>query len=450
LTLRKGGRFFNIVYCIWEPHYLCAFVKTACMKVFKFGGASVDSVSRIRMLPSILNDYGSEKLLIVISAMGKTTNALEKVVDSFYAGDKAKTLHLFQEIKQHHLQVAESLGVHEDKSFQHQMGDIFTEVEWLLHDRPVRTFDYYYDQIVCVGELLSTSIVSHFLTAAGVPNQWVDVRDIFATDDQFRAAGILWEKTNDRIQEKIVPLFNETMIVLTQGFIGSTDANESTTLGREGSDYSAAIFANGLQAESLTIWKDVEGVMNADPKAFPDARLIAELGYDEVIEMAFYGAQVIHPKTIKPLQNKNIPLYVKCFLDPKKPGTLIHDQHMTDLPPIIVLKENQVLVHLRSKDYSFVGEAGTARLYHILSDLHIQANLLQTGAVILQVCLDHQPEKIEKLAEEASPFFDVEMEKGLTLLTIRHHQQDLLEKIIRGRKVVLQQWSPETVQTLMY
>jgi aspartate kinase len=205
-----------------------------------------------------------------------------------------------------------------------------------------------------------------------------------------------------------------------------------------------------LEADSLTIWKDVEGVMNADPKAFPDARFIREMGYDEVIEMAFYGAQVIHPKTIKPLQNKNIPLHVKCFLNPDLPGTLIHSKHISSLPPIIVLKQNQVLLHLRSKDYSFVGEEGTARLYNMLTGLHIQANLLQTGAVILQVCADDIPDKIDKLADEASVFFDVEVEKGLTLLTIRHYQQELLDKLIRGKKIVLQQWSPETVQTLMY
>jgi aspartate kinase len=299
------------------------------------------------------------------------------------------------------------------------------------------------------GELLSTSIVSNFLFAEGIQNQWVDVRDVFATDDQFRAANIEWDKTKTLVPELILPLFKETDIILTQGFIGSTDSNESTTLGREGSDYSAAIFANLLEAGSLTIWKDVEGVMNADPKAFPEAQYIRELGYDEVIEMAFYGAQVIHPKTIKPLQNKSIPLYVKCFLDPKLPGTLIHSKHISSLPPIIVLKQNQSLIHFRSKDYSFVGEEGTASLYNMLSSLHIQANLLQTGAVILQVCTDNIPEKIENLALEASGIFDVQIENGLTLLTVRHYQKESLEKLIQGRMVVLQQWSPETVQTLM-
>ena len=419
------------------------------MKVFKFGGASVDSVSRIRRLPAILNNYDSEKLLIVISAMGKTTNALEKVAEAFYSRDLPKALEQFGNIKQEHLEIAETLGASDNSRLLQRMGDVFTEVEWLLHDRPTRAFNYYYDQIVCIGELLSTTIISHYLQTSGISNQWVDVRDIFATDDQFQDANINWEITSTRLRDQILPLFGKTKIVLTQGFIGSTGANESTTLGREGSDYSAAIFANLLDAESLTIWKDVEGVMNADPKAFPDAIYIRELGYEEVIEMAFYGAQVIHPKTIKPLQNKNIPLHVKCFLDPDLPGTLIHSKHITNLPPIIVLKQNQVLIHLSSRDFSFVGEEGTARLYNMLSEFHIQANLLQTGAVILQVCTDNIPDKIEKLAHEASELFDVQVENGLTLLTIRHYQKELLEKLIRGRKIVLQQWSLDTVQTLM-
>jgi aspartate kinase len=420
------------------------------MKVFKFGGASVNSVERIRKLPGILNNFKSEKLLIVVSAMGKTTNALEKVAEAFYAGDTVNALELFGQIKQNHQDIAENLGIGSNNAFRSRMNDFFTEVEWLLHDNPVRPFNYYYDQIVCVGELLSTSIACDFLLTSGFKVQWVDVRDVFATNDQFRAADIDWEKTKTRVEELILPVLNEIQIVLTQGFIGATDANESTTLGREGSDYSAAIFANLLDAGSLTIWKDVEGVMNADPKAFPDARYIKELGYDELIEMAFYGAQVIHPKTIKPLQNKRIPLHVKCFLDPDLPGTLIHANHITGLPPVIVLKQNQALIHLRSRDYSFVGEEGTGNLYKILTELHIQANLLQTGAVILQVCTDYIPDKIEKLAWEASRIFDVEVEKGLTLLTIRHYQTELVDKLIAGRKVVLQQWSPETVQTLMY
>ena len=420
------------------------------MKVFKFGGASVDSVSRILNLPDILMKYESEKLLIVISAMGKTTNALEKVAEAYFNGKPEKALELFDNIKENHKKIADALEISGNKILQQRLTDIYTEVEWLLHDKPVRSFNYYYDQIVCIGELLSTAIISQYLNLCGINNQWTDVRDIFSTDEQFRTANIDWDKTNNQLREFILPVLNEETIILTQGFIGSTDANESTTLGREGSDYSAAIFANMLDAESLTIWKDVEGVMNADPKAFPDAQYISELGYDEVIEMAFYGAQVIHPKTIKPLQNKGIPLHVKCFLDPGLPGTLIHAKHISGLPPIIVLKQNQTLMHLRSNDYSFVGEEGMARLCNLLSKLHIQANLLQTGAVILQVCADDEPEKIENLAQEASLYFDVEVEKGLTLLTMRHYRKDLMDNLTNGKKIVLQQWSEETVQTLMH
>jgi aspartate kinase len=419
------------------------------MEVFKFGGASVDSVSRIQNLATILKDFKSEKLLIVISAIGKTTNALEKVAESYYSGDTQKALSLFGSIKEQHTQIAESLNMAGNDLLQQRMGDFFTEVEWLLHDRPTRQFNYYYDQIVCIGELLSTAIISEFLIVSGITNRWIDVRDIFSTDDQFKAAEIIWEKTTTRISEFVVPLLDESGFIITQGFIGSTDANESTTLGREGSDYSAAIFANLLNASGLTIWKDVEGVMNADPKLFPDASHIRELGYDEVIEMAFYGAQVIHPKTIKPLQNKNIPLYVKCFQDQHLPGTIIHSKQVADLPPIIVIKQNQVLMHFHTRDYSFVGEQGTATLYNMLSDLHIQANLVQTGAVSLQLCVDDLPEKIEKLSHEASHYFIVIVEKGLTLLTVRHYKIELLARIINDRKIVLQQWSNQTVQTLI-
>jgi aspartate kinase len=300
-----------------------------------------------------------------------------------------------------------------------------------------------------VGELLSTAIVSAYLNEAGLPTQWVDVRDIFRTDDNFRDAVIDWEYTSQRVQEDIIPLFQHSNIVLTQGFIGSTDENESTTLGREGSDYSAAVFANLLNAESQTIWKDVEGVMNADPKQFPEAQFIAELNYEEVIEMAYYGAQVIHPKTIKPLQNKGIPLLVKCFLDKDLPGTVIHNKKVHGLPPIIVMKKDQALLTLQSRDFSFVGEKPVADLYQLFSDIKIKPNLIQTGAVSIQVCLDDKPDKIQKLALDASDFFEVQVEKGLTLLTVRHYQEELLQKLTNGHSIKLKQQSPETVQVLM-
>jgi len=419
------------------------------MRVFKFGGASVNSIERIQNVKSILNSYPNQPLLVVISAIGKTTNALEKVVEAFYAGNKEEALQLFSAIKQSHLNTLKYLCTLNWKKAEEQLNNFFTEVEWLLHDKPVREFDYYYDQVVCVGELLSTAIVSNYLDESGLPNQWLDVRDIFRTDDNFRDASIDWEFTQDKVDKNVKSLFANHSIVITQGFIGSTDENESTTLGREGSDYTAAVFANMLDATDQTIWKDVEGVMNADPKQFPDAEVIAELNYDEVIEMAYYGAQVIHPKTIKPLQNKGIPLQVKCFLDATLPGTIIHDQGLKNLPPIIVIKQNQVLLHLHSRDFSFVGEKPVASLYHLFEEVRIRPNLIQSGAVSLQVCFDDRIEKLEKLALAASEIFDVQLEKELSLLTIRHYRDDVLKKLTAGKTIVLRQQSPETVQVLM-
>ncbi|HVU97840.1 MAG TPA: aspartate kinase [Puia sp.] len=420
------------------------------MQIFKFGGASVNSVDRIRQVPVILRQFAGEKILVVISAMGKTTNALEKVAEAFYAGHPAEALQLFAQIKEQHLTTAKYLLVKNYLACEAQLKDFFTEAEWLLHDKPVRDFDYYYDQLVCIGELLSTSIMSAYLAESGIGNQWIDVRDIFRTDANFRDAAIDWDVTDRKVREDVLPLFAEDDLIVTQGFIGATSDNESTTLGREGSDYTAAVFANLLNAESQTIWKDVEGVMNADPKQFPDARLIRELNYDEVIEMAYYGAQVIHPKTIKPLQNKGIPLYVKCFLDPSLPGTVIHNKSLKGLPPIIVLKQDQVQVQLHSKDFSFVGETGTARLYDLFGQLRVKPNLIQSGAVSIRVCLDDRPARIQRLALAAADLFDVQVERGLTLLTIRHYNGEVLQRLTAGRQEVLRQQTPETVQILMH
>jgi aspartate kinase len=419
------------------------------MKIFKFGGASVSTVERVRRLPAILREYSGEKVLVVVSAMGKTTNALEKVAEAFYNGHTEEALQLFRQVKESHLTTAKYLLVQNWLAAESQLLDFFTEVEWLLHDKPLKEYDYYYDQIVCCGELLSTSIVAAFLAESGIGNQWIDVRDVLRTDDNFRDAAIDWPFSEKKARQDLLPLFDDADIVITQGFIGATSENESTTLGREGSDYTAAIFAAMLEADGLTIWKDVEGVMNADPKQFPDALLLGELNYDEVIEMAYYGAQVIHPKTIKPLQNHDIPLFVKCFLDPSLPGTVIHNKTLKGLPPIIVLKQAQVLAHLHSLDFSFVGESGTANLYQLFNRIRVKPNLMQTGAVTLQVCLDDRPDKIEKLALAASDLFDVQIEKGLTLLTIRHYNDSILGKMTEGKMVVLRQQTPETVQVLM-
>lgn len=418
------------------------------MRVFKFGGASINSVDRINNLAAILKENNQTPLLVVISAMGKTTNALEKVVDAFYNKETEVALSLFSDIKKQHVELATEILKPNDANCHEHLNDFFTEVEWLLHDKPVREYDYYYDQIVSVGELMSTSIIAHFLNSKKINTYWFDVRDILRTDNNFRDAIVDWDETEKNILKNISPLLKKNHIVLTQGYIGSTTDNENTTLGREGSDFSAAIFANILNAENVTIWKDVEAVMSADPKEFPDAYILAELSFEEVIEMAFYGAQVIHPKTIKPLQNKKIPLYVKCFLNPQLKGTIIHSVTGLKLPPIIVNKEDQVLISIKSKDFSFISGKPFSKLLHLLEDLKIKPNLIQTKAISLEICLDDKPEKIEHLALMCSNDFDVTVEKNMSLLTIRHYNLEVFEKMTKGKEIILTQRTKENLQII--
>ena len=419
------------------------------MKVFKFGGASINNFERIQNLANILKIYSGEKILIVISAMGKITNALEKVSEEFYSGKKEEALLLFEKVKQNHLTVLKYAVTQRWEPATIELQNFFTEVQWLLHDKPVKEYSYYYDQIVCTGELLSTTILSFYLNEEKIFNKWIDVRDVLRTDDTFRDAIVDWTVTRKNIEEKLLPLFNETNLIITQGFIGSTDENESTTLGREGSDYTAAVFANILNAESVTIWKDVDGVMNADPKDFADAVPIGYLGYKEVIEMAYYGAQVIHPKTIKPLQNKNIPLYVKSFLDQQLPGTVITGKNARNLPPIVVYKHNQVLITLESKDFSFVEGKPVNTLNEIMNQLKIKPNLTQNAAISLFICVDDIQRKTEEIAIQCTEIFDVQMEKNLTLLTIRHYTVEFIQKLTQNKKIVLEQKTADTIQLLM-
>jgi len=381
--------------------------------------------------------------------MGKTTNALESVVNSFYAGRNEEALQLFQRIKSSHLDLLKYLTVLHWQKAEYQLKDFFTEIEWLLNDKPVRSYDYYYDQIVCCGELLSSSILKNYLEELKVNATWLDVRDVIRTDNNFRDASINWEYTKKRIHESVSPLFDQFDIVVTQGFIGATDENESTTLGREGSDYTAAIFANILNGESVTIWKDVDAVMSSDPKKDKEASIIQALSYTEVIEMAYYGAQVIHPKTIKPLQNKNIPLFVKSFLNPNLPGTTISKDISRHLPPIIVIKENQVLIKFKSKDFSFIEDKPIFQLHEIFNRVKAKPNLTQNTAITLLCCFDDHEEKINQLALAASDIFDVEVERYLTLLTIRHYKQETIKKNCVDKEILLEQKTPDTIQIIM-
>lgn len=419
------------------------------MKVFKFGGASISTTDRIEQTAQLLSAHQGESLIIVVSAMGKTTNALEKVVDAFTAGEQAQALQLFEQVKAQHLKIAKYLLVKNYLAASDAMLNFFTEVEWLLYDRPVRGYDYYYDQIVCVGELLATTLVSAFWNEKGIANTWIDVRDVLRTDQHFRDANIDWKTTQEKAVQYFLPVLQKGEHIVTQGFVGATDDNESTTLGREGSDYSAAIFAHVLQAESLTIWKDVPAVMNADPKSYPEAVALPQLDYNEVIEMAYYGAQVIHPKTIKPLQNKGIPLYVKSFIDPNSVGTIIHNKHVSALPPIIVRKDHQILLTLQSTDYSFVGEAPLAALYQVFAQHNIRPNITQNGAIQFLCCIDDRQDYIDLIVQHMSGYFDIQIEKGLSLLTLRHGNDDLLATLTQGQEMVLKQASSQTIQILL-
>lgn len=419
------------------------------MRVYKFGGASINNIERIQNTAGIIKNDADKKLLIVISAMGKTTNALEKIAEAYFESRKDDALALFEQVKQSHLDIVKYLLVLNWKAAEDQLKEFFTEIEWMLHDKPVRSYDYYYDQIVCCGELFSTCIVAHYLNEQKANVKWMDVRDIVRTDNNFRDAGVDFDFTSKKINKAILPLFSDHDIVITQGFIGSTDENESTTLGREGSDYTAAIFANILNAEGLTIWKDVPSVMNADPKLFPEAVSMPSLNYTEVIEMAYYGAQVIHPKTIKPLQNKNIPLFVKSFLDTSLPGTTINADLAKALPPVIVLKKKQVMIQFRSRDFSFIEGKPVEQLHNIFKQIKLQPNLSQNTAISLICCFDDLGERTDQIAQEASQYFDVDMEKDLSLLTIRHYDQPTIAKFTEGKNIILEQRTPVTMQAIV-
>lgn len=419
------------------------------MKVYKFGGASISNFERIQNVARILKEHKDEPILIVISAMGKITNALEKVVDAFYEGRKEDAFHLFEKVKNHHLtQLKYLVTLHWEKA-TNELQNIFAKVESILDVSPEKEYNYYYDQIVCAGELLSSILLSYYLNEQHLPNQWTDVRNLIKTDNTFRDAKIDWDLTSETVQKSLLPFFGNRNFVITQGFIAGTVENESTTLGREGSDYTAAVFAKTLKAENVTIWKDVEGVMNADPREFSNAQVLPQLSYKEVIEMSYYGAQVIHPKTIKPLQNEKIPLFVKSFLDPDLPGTIINQKHSPNLPPMMVYKRNQVLLTLQSLDYSFVEGEPINVLHTILDEVKLKPNLTQNTAISLLICVDDINEKIEDIAVKASEYFDVQIQRNLTLITIRHYTPEIIIEMAAGKEIILEQKTVETVQMVV-
>jgi len=407
------------------------------MQVFKFGGASIKDAASVKNVASILQQYQDQSLVIVVSAMGKTTNALEAVVAA-HAKQTGEAQTLYDAFKEQHYAIMRELFEANDEVFT-TVNDTFVEGDWVLEEKPSENYDYMYDQIVCMGELVSSKIVTAYLNKIGLKTQWLDARDVVSTDNTYREGWVNWDKTKANALKIAKPMLDKGGFVLTQGFIGSTSENFTTTLGREGSDYSAAIFSHCLDATAMTIWKDVPGVLNADPRMFDNTIKLDRLSYREAIEMTYYGAQVIHPKTIKPLQNKNIPFFVKSFLDPKAPGTEISSDTEENYPPIVVVEKNQALLHISTLDYSFVAEHHMARLFAKAADLRIFVNMMQNTAVSFTICVTNVPDRIEKFSKDVSDEFKVKTEQGLELITIRHYTEETIANLKKGKIILFEE-----------
>lgn len=416
-------------------------------KVFKFGGASLKDANAVRNVASILQNYKSQPLLIVVSAMGKTTNALEKVVEA-HAAHSGKAFDLLNVVKENHYRLMQQLFDKNDEVFL-QVNDTFVEAEWVLEEEPHEDYDYMYDQLVSVGELVSSKIVSAFLNKKNLPTKWLDARDIIQTDNLYRAAWVNWEETQERANSIAKPMVGNENYVLTQGFIGSTSENFTTTLGREGSDYTAAIFSFCLDAESMSIWKDVPGVLTADPRLFDNVTKLDRLSYREAIEMTYYGAKVIHPKTIKPLQNKSIPLYVKSFINPSGEGTYISDDVEDNYPPMIAVERNQALLYISTKDFSFVAEKHLRYLFGQIADYRMPVNMMQNTAISFAVCVTDADRRVERFMKSIEENYNVKVDRGLELITIRHYNKDILSEMKKGKMVLLEEHIRKTVQIVV-
>lgn len=420
------------------------------MQVYKFGGASIATPERMAALMPIIQQ-APQPVILVVSALGKTTNALEAIVTEACKGHKQKAREMAATLEQQHLDYARSLL---DEKFhaaaEQALNVFFTELQWAADDADAAKYDYSYDQIVCMGELLSTRIFAFYLQQQGMNFEWADVRDMIRTDETYRDARVDWAYSEAQVQQQLGSKLQKGISIITQGFIGATADNASVTLGREGSDYTAAMLAAMLSAESVTIWKDVEGLQNADPKQFPNTVKIEAITYHEVIEMAYYGAQVIHPKTIKPLQNNNIPLYVRCFLNKDLKGTVIQNEVSSIFyPPLIVLKQKQILLQVTARDFSFITEDKLSELYHIFHRLKIKINLIQNAAISFVACIDHREEQIQALAAELEQDYKVFRNEDVSLLTIRHYTPEILFGLTKDKYTLLEQKTRQTVQVVM-
>lgn len=417
------------------------------LRVFKFGGASVKDATSIKNVTNILQRYKDEKLVIVVSAMGKMTNAFETIVKAHAAQD-GTAFEALEKIKQGHFDIIKEL-FGEDHEVIDSVNDAFVPIDWILEETPEDDYDQLYDQIVSVGELVSSHILAAYLNKENLPTQWLDARDVILTDDMFREGWVQWEATKGNMDKKVKPMLEKDGFVLTQGFIAGTKENFTTTLGREGSDYTAAIFSHCLDAESMSIWKDVEGVLTADPRLFRNVTKLNRLSYKEAIEMTYYGAKVIHPKTIKPLQNKSIPLYVKSFINPEGSGTCINDEIIDKYPPMIAVEKNQALIHISTKDFSFVAEHHLSDLFKAIADYRIQVNMMQNTAISFSVCVNDIDDRIERFSESIAENYKIVTERGLELITVRHYQKDLIEQLKKNKIIMMEERIRQTVQLVV-
>ena len=414
------------------------------MRIFKFGGASVKDANGVINVATILKKEGTEKTLVVISAMGKMTNAFEEVIDAYYNKSNELSAKLTF-IEEYHKNIMSELFSKDDLIYK-EVEILLGELGWFLARNTSQRYNYVYDQIICFGELLSTKIVSAYLSKIGLKNNWFDARNYIKTDSNYRDAKVNWELTEDIISNKI----DRNKVNITQGFIAGNDTENTTSLGREGSDYTAGIFAYCLNAESVTIWKDVQGVLNADPRVFEKTALLEQISYEEAIEMAFYGASVIHPKTIQPLQNKDIPLYVRSFINLDLPGTKV-SKGVRLLPfiPCFIAKKNQVIVSVSSLDFSFMVENNIADIFIMLHKHQLKVNLIQNSAISFSVCVDNKFNTFDAFYKEIKSLFKVDFQEHVDLFTVRHFNDETFEEINKKGKSLLTQINKETAQIVV-
>jgi len=416
------------------------------IKVFKFGGASVKDGDSVRNAVRVLNLYKGEKLAVVVSAMGKTTNSLERLLHScYYSRDKIEEE--FNNLKDFHLKIVEDLFPDKSDEIFSEMANIFSIIKGRVSLPHSDNYDYDYDQLVSAGEIISTRIVSAFLNRAGIENQWIDARAIIRTDNTYRESKVDWAKTEELVKNAMD--FKDFNVYITPGFIGGTSENMSTTLGREGSDFSAAILAYCLEAEEVIIWKDVPGVLNADPKYFDNTVKLERLSYYDAIELAYYGASVIHPKTIKPLQNKGIPLWVKSFLNPQEIGTVVQTDKAELEVPSFIFKMNQVLITIAARDFSFIVEQNLRDIFQALSENRVRINVMQNTALSFSISTDWDERKVLPLISTLEKDYKIKYNMGLELVTIRNYDQATIDRVTVNKEIILEEKSRNTVQMVM-